>query len=258
MGDDMNANKIELSMPGFCGFYGSNLSAELDHAENMEADHHANEKDRATGRPDALGLSEWEYGSIFSDCADYGAARLSVSREYVKTAAEVLTEATGAEFDLEFSRLVSPREYNFRTDELCVFVSAETWARIVAEVRADAMTSVATRRHTSRPGFASFYSPAWEAWGEPESYDDVQRDTLFRAWLENWREKLAEMSDDEGTLDIRTDDDVSAGDIFGRLVESRLIGDGSEVFHTAFSDCVDWDKFERLELEALEEKRANA
>lgn len=249
--------KIELSLPGFCGFYESNLSAGIDSHEQSETYYFANERERddgTTGSP----LTEDDYFNLFAKHADYSKARISIAEAYAEKADEVLRQLLGEDDDSEpritFARVVSPREYNFRTDELCVFVRPDLWAQMMSEVRPEDMDRIAAARHTSRSGFISFYSSDWRSWGDVADYDDVQRDTLFRAWLEKHRDAIYELADSSWVRAHDTED-TTAGELFGRYVEDLLIGDG-EVFANAWSECMDWAAFDSAEAEMIAEMKA--
>ena len=59
----------------------------------------------------------------------------------------------------QFESLESPREYNFTTDRIFVDIPANEVRRMLAEVDSETLSRVAAERHTSRPGFLSYYSP---------------------------------------------------------------------------------------------------
>lgn len=257
----MDANKIELSLPGFCGFYESRLSGALDSVEEQEAEHFAVYREHDDGTRGSV-LDARDYAELFMSHARYGIAFDAIARAYVDAASDVLNlalselDATPADAPrlFEFSRLVSPREYNFSTDELCVFVSAETWGRMVAEVNDADVTDVATERHTSRSGFASFYSPDWRSWGDVSGYDDVQRDTLFRAWLRGLHSGFEAVAVNELSNAERDEDDT--GRLFGSLVENRVLDD-HEVFSDAWERCMDWPAFDAAEKALIVERENN-
>lgn len=84
----------------------------------------------------------------------------------------------------EFERLESPREYNFSTDRIFVDIPADEVRRMLATVDPETLNRVAAERHTSRPGFFSFYSPRVDDWGPVESWDCNQVGTLVQAYAD--------------------------------------------------------------------------
>jgi hypothetical protein len=49
----------------------------------------------------------------------------------------------------------------------------------------ETLDRIAAARHTSRSGFISFYSPDWRSWGEIESWDHNQLETLLEAYIDD-------------------------------------------------------------------------
>ena len=84
----------------------------------------------------------------------------------------------------QFESLESPREYNFSTDRIFVDIPANEVRRMLAEVDPETLSRVAAERHTSRPGFLSYYSPRVESWGPVDDWDCNQTGTLVQAYAE--------------------------------------------------------------------------
>lgn len=115
---------------------------------------------------------------MFFDAADYGSARLEYAREYVESFCDEYLDGEG-----KFSGMESPREYNFETDRVFAKVTRSALARIAIGTDRDTLTRIAEKRHTSRSGFVSFYSPDWRTWGRLSQWDHNQLATLLLAYL---------------------------------------------------------------------------
>ena len=85
----------------------------------------------------------------------------------------------------QFDLLESPREYNFTTDRIFVDIPLPEVVRMRAEVDPETLSRVAAERHTSRPGFLSYYSPRVESWGPVDDWDCNQVGTLVQAYAEH-------------------------------------------------------------------------
>ena len=85
----------------------------------------------------------------------------------------------------EFESLESPREYNFSTDRIFVDIPADEVRRMLATVDMETLAQVAKDRHTTRPGFISFYSPQVGDWGSVETWDCNQLETLIIAFVDD-------------------------------------------------------------------------
>ena len=91
----------------------------------------------------------------------------------------------------EFESLDSPQEYNFSTDRIFVDIPAREIRRMLATVDPETLARVARDRHTTRPGFFSYYSPRVDDWGPVETWDCNQVGTLIIAFVDDderdWR-----------------------------------------------------------------------
>lgn len=99
---------------------------------------------------------------------------------------------------LEFMELTSPREYNFSTDQISVYVDTKTLKKISSVLNSNTLKNIIKRRFTSRDGFMSWYSNDIEEWKEKkvQDWNCVELGTLLDAWLiEN------ELDDENNTLD---------------------------------------------------------
>lgn len=160
--------RYETTVP-FDGFYDSLSSMDLDDAlKEMFSD-------RLTGFTvnEGLVMRAW-------DKMDWRQVRIDYAKDYLENFGLWLG------LDLEWYELVSPREYNFRTDVIVATISEESLLKAFANVDKGILVAVAKRRHTSYDGFHSYYSPNIEDW--PESvlgWDSVQIGTLLYALAED-------------------------------------------------------------------------
>ena len=124
--------------------------------------------------------------------------------------AEFFTESFAKKFDIaiKFNSLTSPREYNFRTDQIHIDVAYSEIYRIRKSVTDAQLQSVARRELTSRPGFMSFYDPEIETFGPLKTWDSARLSILIMAYIENhgnfddyYESALAEDLSGSGYLD---------------------------------------------------------
>jgi hypothetical protein len=152
-----------LGLP-FAGFYGSHHDAELDQvAEQMFQN---NQGDTNYGLIDRLMRS-----------CSWKVVHSAYAAEYVAgLLAELGIEGT-------FCEMISPREYNFETDRVFAEIELSQVLRVIDGTQPETLDRIAAERHTSRSGFISFYSPDWRSWGEIESWDCNQLQTLVEAYM---------------------------------------------------------------------------
>lgn len=81
----------------------------------------------------------------------------------------------------QFSRLDSPREYNFETDRIWLDIELDEVKRLQALVPRELLQWVSTERFTSRSGFHSFYPPDLADWPPVEEWDVNHVGTLMEA-----------------------------------------------------------------------------
>lgn len=121
-----------------------------------------------------------QLSSRFVDACDYRYAFWQYAAHYAQQFAEEFTLAS-----LKFNRLDSPREYNFETDRIFCDISSEDIDKMKQSTLAATLAKVAARRHTSRDGFHSFYSPDTADWpSDVHTWDVVQLSTLLEAYVE--------------------------------------------------------------------------
>lgn len=151
----------------FSGFYCSDHSEMLDWAL----------EDLASNSDGEICLDTMN--KLGSNC-DWARVHLEYAKAYLKEFAGVFS------LDLTFDRLHSPREYNFETDQIFARIPLKEVRRIWKEVPKDILQQVANERHTSRPGFVSFYSPDFVTTTPIPEWDHHMIGTLLQAWV-TWK-----------------------------------------------------------------------
>lgn len=104
-------------------------------------------------------------------------------QSYCKNYVSAISREIG--LDLEFKSMWSPREYNFATDEIEVYIKSEDVEKLATVSKSDTLKSLIKKRFTSRDGFCSFYSNDIDEWNEKEvsEWDEIELGTLLGAWL---------------------------------------------------------------------------
>ncbi len=225
----------------FSGFYDSLYSGEVDHCQEMDCEHYAEKE--AEDHPKELRIEASEFADIFFDCADYSAAYHAVAKEYVEAFDTVVSDEIGIKLDLSFENMSSPREYNFETDRIFVHIPRDVVAKLFRASRADkheTLAAVIKKRFTGCSGYIPFYRNELDTWlAKPVSqWDHNELETLLLAVM-----RINGVS--------ANDDDLA---IFYRTTEN-------EGAFNAWSNCVDWAKFDakcaELRGEKEEEHRAS-
>jgi hypothetical protein len=227
---------LEIQLP-FDGYYHSVWDQALDsemeqYAENYE------ETDREE-YGDA-GLDASDFCDIFMETVDWKKCHDATNRAVVDAIQLVLDDELDIKINLEFSAMESPRFYNFSTDRLFAKISRADVAKLVRIVRSDryaTLRKVLEERHTSRSGFASFYSNDLATWlGKRVSdWDHNELESLLLAAAETKANQSKYGSAPRGR-DLWTDS------VFYRVT------DCDSMYHE-FECGVDWDKFEKLAIE---------
>jgi len=109
------------------------------------------------------------------DSIDFNLLRFNYALTYVREVSRHL----GVE--LKFDSLYSPKEYNFRSDEIYVKVPDS----LIAEaLKTPSLAKFAADWFTSRDGFISFYSPDLDEW-DFSNLEEPQMSCAFAAYLED-------------------------------------------------------------------------
>jgi len=99
-------------------------------------------------------------------------------REYTRLISEAL------EIPLTFKEMISPREYNFRTDRIFAEISKEDLEKLKERVDYEMMKARVKEEFTSYDGFTSFYDNDYDNWlKQEEPFDHNQICTLIEAVL---------------------------------------------------------------------------
>jgi hypothetical protein len=150
----METTKFETFLPLFPGFYNTYL--ESDDAEGYELDY-INEQRAENG----LEPIEWDKCEF-----NYNDYRQRVSKEYTN-AVEHELKSLGLVNNIEFQKLISPKEYNFSTDSIDVEidVNIENLQKYIAENK-QKFIEYLKEKYTSCSGFISHYSTDFDVWSE--------------------------------------------------------------------------------------------
>lgn len=119
-----------------------------------------------------------EYGKEYDDF-NFKCDYLAYAKSYVSA----ISSEIGME--LELCDLVSPREYNFSTDVITVWMRPKDLKKISSALDSPTLKDIIKKRFTSRDGFMSFYSNDINEWKEKpvKDWDCVELGTLLDAWL---------------------------------------------------------------------------
>lgn len=103
--------------------------------------------------------------------------------EYCKNYVSAISSKLGINF--KFMELTSPKEYNFTTDKLSVWMTSKDLKKISSVLSSDTLKNLIKRRFTSRDGFSSWYSNEIEEWKENKitDWNCVELGTLLDAWI---------------------------------------------------------------------------
>lgn len=257
---------VTVNLP-FDGFYESWYSDAIDREEESFIDYRVHENgesepDYESYWPETLKLDAEEYGRILFDVTSYNAAYEQIARDYVAA----FDFVAGETFDISikatrkcytqgafvkeqylqpsiratFESMDSPREYNFTTDrvyaDIPISVMQALFRRSKEEKHAT-LAAVIAERFTSRDGFISGYSRHLSEWlSKPlRDWDHNELCTLLIAVMR------AAGADPEGS------------EVRDRLFDGTC---GDEGAYTAWSNAVDWEKFETKRAEMRAEKLA--
>lgn len=151
----------------FSGFYESIHSGNIDCIEEQMFQ-------------DDDGEYDSEAAHEFYMACDYRKVHHRYAQEYAEDFA-IYTGVTS----LKFMELDSPREYNFRTDEIICEISEADVLKMFDSTPRESLIEYAAARHTSRDGFSYVYDPDISTWGGVLEWDQVQLTTLMMAYMEH-------------------------------------------------------------------------
>jgi hypothetical protein len=102
-------------------------------------------------------------------CANFREDANEYCRAYVKAFSELVG------IPLTFKVMTSPKEYNFRTDEIYAEISEEDVEKLKKAVEPDRIREYVKAHFTSRDGFASFYDNDYDRWlSQEDPFDHNQ------------------------------------------------------------------------------------
>lgn len=228
----------------FSGFYNS-LWSDIVDSEVESFGEYENERQESreyypeTYQPEPLRVDVSQFAWEF---VNYSTAHLQIAQAYVDAFGEWLDEKAkelcknAPKCELKFQGLDSPREYNFRSDEIDCEVSP-AFVRFMYRIAtrapgscAEPLADAIRRRHSSRDGFISFYSNRPEEWA---------RKPLAEWDLHELRTLLESVFGEPEAL----------GDIYYRVTDG-------ETGYRAFSDAMNWKAFDEKVTETRAEQLA--
>lgn len=220
----------------FPGFYESSLSQELDHQEEQDIEHLTRDRQDEDGIPPELRLTEEQFGNIIRECADYGQMHEGMAEAYAEALDEIISERLEIEAGISFHSLWSPREYNYSTDELTLWVPEPTMRNLMIRSLAnghDILGAALIEMFSERPGFIPSYSNDVSEWVRKPlaEWDEIEMGVLLEAvmmiGLDRHDEKLPKAA-------------------LYALCEG-------EASYNIYSSNVDWSKFDEKVAEARAE-----
>lgn len=152
--------KLELEALGFTGFY----QGIWDQGENEWTEIHEMKYGQYEDFEDLQFIDEWGFGEDYRD---------NIGKAYAEAFVELVNDTLGTDFELTGQYVRSPREYNFRTDEIYCVVEIgdrdELIKKLVAlanskTVICDAVAQSIRANHTSCSGFISFMNNDFDKW----------------------------------------------------------------------------------------------
>lgn len=232
--------KYPLRLLDFPGFYQSYLSEALDYEEEQTAENECGRQEEK-GIASELRLDEGVFGEILMDCANYAQMHEDMCEAWAEALDEWCTEHFGFETNMHFHSMWSPREYNFSSDQLTVWVPESTIRTLMVRSLAnghDVLAAVIKDNFTSRSGFISNYENDLESWvSKPMlEWDDIELGVLLAAAAEIGRDRHED----------------------GMIKSVSYATTESETCYCIVQNNIDWPKFEaavlekRAELEELQ------
>lgn len=159
--------EIRTASIPFAGFYCSSHDALTDSTlESMFSDD--------SGEPIAA-LVERAWNLI-----DWRIVHLAYAQHY----SDRLADECNANW--QFAKLDSPREYNFRSDEIDVTITLDELRRMLEYVEPDALQSLATDRLTARDGFIPLYPADVQQWGDIDQWDAPLLSLLIECYCDEY------------------------------------------------------------------------
>lgn len=163
----------------FPGFYESALSQALDYEEERWLEYQEEEEEEGEfhGVENLADAVFW--------VADYSGAYTEIARDWVRAFRDKVRESI-PKFNCRWESMASPREYNFTTDRVFVYLPRALVTRWHAAMKGnEKFADLVRARFSSRDGFISFYPSTLATWYEKDlnEWDHNQIGTLLDAVL---------------------------------------------------------------------------
>lgn len=180
--------KVNFDIP-FCGFYYSHLDSDIDINLEQTGEY---ELEKLEQENPGLEFDLSAVNEAVRDSLDIHKTHESYCIAYVAELNALFESEWGIKLGLEFETMISPKEYNFTTDRLFVFAPRKLLKKIHRDFKSAFDKGIKTQftetlesRHTSRPGFISFYSAIESEWFEKpfNELDHIELSSLFRAFM---------------------------------------------------------------------------
>ncbi len=216
----------EAYLPAFGGFYQTHWEQLLTDIEELYAGMHV-EEERAEG-----GLDQDEIAELLSETSSASRLCTGIAKCFCEGFDIDMSRKLGFRLGLKFSRLDSPREYNFTTDRILAGMPPRTAARLFAlsEREGHERLGKAIREaFTPYPGCVPYYSDRVADWiAKPiADWDAIELGVLLGAFVD-------------------TDIDM---DLYHDIAEGGA--------YEAFEDSVDWKRFDK-KADALRRQKTDA
>lgn len=211
----------------FPGFYNSILSSELDHQEEQQAEY-LNEQQEEDGIASELRLTEEDFAGFLFDSADYRQMHEDMAEGYAEALDEIISEFIDMPAGITFHSMWSPREYNFSTDELTIWIPEPTLRNLMVRSLANGhavLGALVKETFKRRSGFIPNYSDDISEWlvKPMAEWDDIELGLLLESVFMIGRDR----------------DDTLAQQATYLLLEG-------ETPSNIVSQNIDWTKFEKL------------
>ena len=142
-------NKIEIQLP-FSGFYHSMHDMHIDNFIEYEMEYLESELNYTSEQIDIINDRFYTM--------DYAPIRKAMCEHYINAFNAVFYDEYNIHLDLEYSKLISPRFYNFETDKLYALIDESIYNDVVKLVNSQDFKAMLKDRYSKRDGFTPFQS----------------------------------------------------------------------------------------------------
>lgn len=172
----MNQELKEIIIP-FSGFYESQHDAEIDHHIEVECELIQDEY-KLTNK------QKQELFDLIYDKTNFKNLYTEYAKEYTEYFFSELSDYTKQPIKHNFKQVIFPKEYNFTTDRIICEIPFNIIKIIREKTNKNTLRDWIKNRHTSCSGFISSYSNQLNEWGELNTWDHNQLETLLYAYIE--------------------------------------------------------------------------